>query len=96
MVSKELILLKIIDMKGNLNILIEQGFTYGQIAVMIQQQTAEGNVYSTESAIELTEKGKQYLKDHFKKIGYKDKDMWILPQAQYYCEPISIEEVILP
>ena len=96
MLSKELILLKIIDSNGGLSILIEQGLTYGQIAVMIRRQIIEGNVHSSGDSVELTEKGKRYIKEQFKNLGYKDKETWILPQAQYYCEPLSKEEVILP
>ncbi len=96
MLSKELTLLKLIEAGGSISILRELGLTYGQIAIMLQQQEKNGNVTIEDGFVHLTQKGQEHLESEFKQLGYRKKETWILPQLQYYNEQISLDEIVLP
>ena len=80
----------------NLSVLLNHGLTYGQIASIIEQLINKEYVRLADEHFEVTEAGKRQLTEGFKKLGLTRKETWILPQKQYYHEPISEKEVILP
>lgn len=94
--NKTVVFLRLVEANGQLSSLMKQGFSYGQIALMIQQQEQEGYIEIGEDTIILTEKGKQYLKEHMKTGEENKTRAWILPQMVYYHTPISSEDIVLP
>ena len=96
MVSNEILLLKIIKNNGSISMLIDRGLSYSQVALLIQEQQVKGTVNVTETDIFLTEDGNKYLQDNLSKMYPKRKDQWILPRTNMYCEPISVNTIILP
>lgn len=96
MVSNEIILLKIIEKNGKISMLRDRGLSHSQIAMLISEQQAEGNIVISDTAITLTSKGLDYLQNNISKTSNKRKDCWILPQDHLYTEPVPYNKIFLP
>ena len=96
MIPNNILLLKIIENNGKISLLRDRGLTHPQIAMMIKNLEAEGNILITDDDILLTPKGIEFLENNISRIMPRKKDQWILPQEHLYNTPISFDEIILP
>ena len=68
MIPNNILLLKIIENNGKISLLRDRGLTHSQIAMMIKNLEAEGNILITDDDILLTPKGIEFLENNISRI----------------------------
>lgn len=91
-----MIILYKIQKKSNFTSLLDYGYTYSQLAIIIQEMIQQEYLSLKNEELELTEKGVEKLDELLKEGGLKGKSRWILPQYSYRTEPIKKYDIILP
>lgn len=99
MIEKNLILL-LRHIFGNwpMEILINEGYTYSQIAVLLKKLQTHGFCdIKSDGRLSLTEKGAKTLKEQCRDCQYSGGPAeWIKPQTQYRRFSIEKYDIILP
>lgn len=90
---KILILLK---KNGTITELIKDGFTYGQIANMINELVKEDFVKENNNKLSITEIGEKWLGEFEISNKLKGFDSWILPEEKSKIEKFNEKDVYLP
>lgn len=94
--SSLIILLKIINVNGDLKSLRVRGYTYSQIAVILGEALSNRYIEKENEILQLSDSGKDMIRNYdLKKSTYK-KHEWILPRKQFYEDPIERDIIILP
>ena len=96
MLSKKIMLLKIIKEKKDVSILLNRKVTYSEIAILLKQLEEEKNIEISSDNIKLTIKGFCLLEKYLSKSFSKKKDQWISPQNNKRKTQISIDKIVLP
>lgn len=89
-------LLLLIKHNGSITELIKDGFTYGQIASLINLLGEEADVTDVDGKLVLTEKAENWLKEQSELKPRTGSDKWILPEEKSKIEKIERNEVYLP
>ena len=74
MLTNQILLLKLIEVKASLLLLRKRGLTHSQIAELIAVEEVSGNLIITERGIELTEQGRSILSLNMSKLETKEKN----------------------
>lgn len=92
----EAIIIKNVSSNFPLKTLIEKGYTYSQMALIIEELEKRGYLGRNDGCISLTQEGKDALFEYQKRQKVFSSSSWILPQKQNYIEKISVNEIFLP
>ncbi len=90
------LLLKEIDTEGDLKRLKHFGFSYRQIAEMIEENISLGNLTSEDEGVRLTPAGKLFLSNNIHLVKETDKSKWIEPDYKNKIQKIGKDDVFLP
>lgn len=90
---KLLILLK---KNGNITELIKDGFTYGQIANMINKLVIEEYIKDIDEKLSLTDFGEKWMENFKISNKLKGFDSWILPEEKSKIKKFNEKDVYLP
>ena len=80
--------------KASLASLRKQGYTYAQVAQAISNAEKNGLLNFVNNKLVVTSAGKEYIERLSKRYGQGGSGNWIVPQAQYYYEPVNRYSVI--
>lgn len=89
-------LLLLIRHNGSITELIKDGFTYGQIASLINLLGEEGDLKDIDGKLVLTDKAESWLKEESESKTKKGSGKWILPEEKSKIEKIHRNDVYLP
>jgi len=89
-------MLLILQNNGTITDFIKDGFTYGQVAEMINKIVVEGYARESEGEIIITDKGKEWVTEFNNTNQLKGSKSWILPEEKSRIEKIDKNEVYLP
>jgi coproporphyrinogen III oxidase-like Fe-S oxidoreductase len=93
---EEILLMKILSMNISIAPLREIGYTYSQIAMILQKLIKEGYVQVLDDVTQLTEKGTLVLNGYNTDNHLSGSSKWILPQEKYHQTPIKKNTIVLP
>ncbi len=97
MITKnKVLLLHIIESKGNVKQLIREGFNYKSISELLEVIVVEGLVVYDNKKIILTVEGKEYLKNGKEEIKKMNKDLWIDTENKSKIAVLGKKFIFLP
>jgi len=82
--------------QGSIVELIKDGYTYGQIATMINELVAEEFIIEIEDELVLTAKGEGILIESNGKGNFKGIEQWIVPDEKSRSQKLEENELYLP
>jgi len=95
--DKELhLLLSIVDKNAGVEVLIDQGLNYGNIAILIETAIKSGYIVSEESDIKLSGSGKEKLAELRGQLKKLDKDTWIERKKDAIITKLDPDFIYLP
>ena len=80
--------------KASVSALIKQGYSYAQIAQAISEAEKSGFLELKDNKLSVTTAGTNYIEKMNKQNKHGVNANWIVPQGQYYQNPISRSSVI--
>ena len=90
-------ILKIISNSGNITELIKDGYTYGQIADMVNLLLDKGYLNETEEeSVIVTKTGHKWLENIYDENKLKGSAKWILEEEKSKIKQLGKNEVYLP
>ncbi|WP_338813293.1 hypothetical protein V9L05_18270 [Bernardetia sp. Wsw4-3y2] len=92
----QIIILKIIKFNGDLNPLLELGYSYTQILELLLNEVEKGNAIEKDDKIFITSQGENNIKEIIDKQGRKGINKWIEPEIASQIDKIDIDFVYLP
>ncbi|MEK4701363.1 hypothetical protein MKX47_17650 [Solibacillus sp. FSL R7-0668] len=98
MLNDEIILLmQLIKKNGNIDNLVNQGYEYSDVAMMMVKIIEMGYVEFISDDVLLTKNGHEALMNYNKKHKRKNAELFISPQKEYILESkLNVYDVYLP
>ena len=76
--------------------LVNAGYTFSQLALLIKEATNLGYIKQDEFELSLTEEGETKLSELLEHESLQGKKQWLLPQSYYKIKPRKKYDIILP
>lgn len=94
--SSLILFLQIIKNNGSIENLVQRGYEYSQIALLLSDILEEGYAEYEDDFIVITESGKRRLLELSNKYNRFNSSVWISPQEQYMIKNIEKFDIYLP
>lgn len=91
-----ILLLQIINNNGNVNNLIQNGYSYSQILSKIEKLFNQNYVELLDNRYVLTKLGNKYLCNLNNKLGRKGLYKYVSPELKYRKKKMNINEIYIP
>jgi len=89
-------LLIIVSRNASLQLIIDQGYTYSQISILINELIEIGYVNYNNDVLTISEEGNRKLLELYSDMKIHNSQQWILPQEKYIKEKLSKYDIIFP
>lgn len=94
--SHLVILLQLIYAGADVNVLLNKGLQYTQIAELIKEAIEKKLADETDEGLKITSLGLKKIKEGLENNRIKPKSDWISPLDEYKIEQLSVDAVYLP
>lgn len=94
--EKELLLIQIIMVNGNISSLIEAGLTFVDIHKLIQQYKRTKYIVSDNGKLQITEEGKVKFNELCRYLNKKGLYKYLSPNYKYKMNTMNLEEIYIP